>query len=45
MPATLLGLEFVDVDPALRQGLACYVAERLLAQADDVFGTVGGSIA
>lgn len=42
MPATLLGLEFVDLDPVLRQGLACYVAERLLAQADDVFGTIGG---
>jgi c-di-GMP-binding flagellar brake protein YcgR len=43
MPATLLGLQFVDVDPTVRLTLACYVAERLLAQADDVFGAIGGA--
>lgn len=43
MPATLLGLQFVDVDPTVRLTLGCFVAERLLAQADDVFGAIGGS--
>jgi c-di-GMP-binding flagellar brake protein YcgR len=38
--ATLLGLQFVDVEPTLRLSLSLYVRERLLAEADDVFATV-----
>ncbi len=38
--ATLLGLQFVEVEPTLRLSLSLYVRERLLAQADDVFATV-----
>lgn len=44
-PATLLGLQFVDVDPTVRLTLGCFVAERLLAQADDVFGAIGPAAA
>lgn len=43
MPATLVGLQFVDVDPVVRLALGCFVSERLLSQADDVFGAIGGS--
>ena len=38
--ATLLGLQFVDMDPTLRLSLSLYVRERLLAEADDVFATI-----
>lgn len=38
--ATLLGLQFMDVDPTLRLSLSLYVRERLLADADDVFATI-----
>ena len=38
--ATLLGLQFVDVDPMVRLSLGHYVRERLLAEADDVFGSI-----
>jgi c-di-GMP-binding flagellar brake protein YcgR len=38
--ATLLGLQFVDMDPTLRLSLSLYVRERLLAEADDVFASI-----
>jgi c-di-GMP-binding flagellar brake protein YcgR len=38
--ATLLGLQFVNVEPTLRLALSLYVRERLLAEADDVFAAV-----
>ncbi|MCX7230682.1 MAG: flagellar brake protein [Burkholderiales bacterium] len=38
--ATLLGLQFVEVETTLRLSLSLYVRERLLAEADDVFSTV-----
>jgi c-di-GMP-binding flagellar brake protein YcgR len=38
--ATLLGLQFVEVEPTVRLSLSLYVRERLLAEADDVFATV-----
>jgi c-di-GMP-binding flagellar brake protein YcgR len=40
MPATLLGLQFQDYDPALRLAVSQFVGERLLADADDVFGAI-----
>jgi len=39
-PATLLGLQFLEVEPSVRLALSHFVAERLLAQSDDVFGVV-----
>jgi c-di-GMP-binding flagellar brake protein YcgR len=38
--ATLLGLQFEDLDPASRMALALFVCERLLADGDDVFGAI-----
>jgi len=38
--ATLIGLQFVEVEPTVRLSLSLYVRERLLAEADDVFATV-----
>jgi len=38
--AVLLGLQFVEVDPTDRLALAEFVRERLLADADDVFGAI-----
>lgn len=38
--ATLLGLQFVEMEPTTRLSLSLYVRERLLAEADDVFATV-----
>ena len=39
-PATLLGLEFTDLDPAHQLAVSQYVGEKLLAEQDDVFGMV-----
>ena len=39
-PATLLGLEFLDLDPANQLAISQYVGEKLLAEQDDVFGMV-----
>ena len=41
MPATLLGLQFEDLMVTTRVMIGLYVAERLLADADDVFGAIG----
>lgn len=38
--AVLLGLQFVEIDPNDRLALAMFVRERLLADADDVFGAI-----
>ena len=38
--ATLLGLQFEDVEPSTRLAIAQFVGERLLAELDDVFGAV-----
>jgi c-di-GMP-binding flagellar brake protein YcgR len=38
--ATLLGLQFVAIDPALQLVVSQFVGERLLAEADDVFGAI-----
>lgn len=38
--ATLLGLQFVGIDPALQLVVSNFVGERLLADADDVFGAI-----
>ncbi|MFM1989516.1 MAG: PilZ domain [Pseudomonadota bacterium] len=38
--ATLLGLEFENTDQTVRLSLGHYVRERLLAEADDLFGAV-----
>lgn len=38
--ATLLGLQFEEVDPVARLTVAQYVGERLLAETDDPFGTI-----
>jgi c-di-GMP-binding flagellar brake protein YcgR len=40
MPATLLGLQFQDYDPAQRLAVSQFVGERLLAEGDDVFGVI-----
>ncbi len=40
VPATLLGLQFEPMEPATRLSVAQFVAERLLADADDVFGAI-----
>ena len=39
-PATLIGLEFLDLDPANQLAISQYVGEKLLAEQDDVFGMV-----
>ena len=39
-PATLLGLEFLDLDPPSQLAVSQYVGEKLLAEQDDVFGMV-----
>ncbi len=39
-PATLLGLEFLDIDAANQLAVSQYVGEKLLAEQDDVFGMV-----
>ena len=39
-PATLLGLEFLDLDPGNQLAISQYVGEKLLAEQDDVFGMV-----
>lgn len=39
-PATLLGLQFESIDPGVRLSLSHFVGERLLAEADDVFGAI-----
>jgi hypothetical protein len=36
----LLGLEFIDLDPAHQLAVSQYVGEKLLAEQDDVFGMV-----
>jgi len=41
MPATLLGLQFEDLMVTMRVMIGLYVAEWLLADADDVFGAIG----
>jgi c-di-GMP-binding flagellar brake protein YcgR len=38
--ATLLGLQFDEMDPATRMALALFVCERLLSEGDDVFGAI-----
>ena len=38
--ATLLGLQFIGIDPALQLVVSNFVGERLLADADDVFGAI-----
>jgi c-di-GMP-binding flagellar brake protein YcgR len=38
--ATLLGLQFEDVEPAAKMALALFVCERLLSEGDDVFGAI-----
>lgn len=40
MPATLVGLQFEGLPHAMRVAIGLYVAERLLAEADDVFGAM-----
>lgn len=40
MPATLLGLRFVSVERPMQLALGHFVAERLLADGDDVFGAI-----
>jgi len=39
-PATLLGLEFLDLDPTNQLAISQFVGERLLSEQDDVFGMV-----
>jgi c-di-GMP-binding flagellar brake protein YcgR len=39
-PATLLGLEFLSLDPTNQLAISQFVGERLLAEQDDVFGMV-----
>lgn len=39
-PATLLGLEFLDIDPNSQLAISQFVGELLLAEQDDVFGMV-----
>jgi c-di-GMP-binding flagellar brake protein YcgR len=39
-PATLLGLEFLDLDPGNQLAISQYVGEKLIAEQDDVFGMV-----
>lgn len=38
--ATLLGLQFEEMEPASRMALALFVCERLLSESDDVFGAI-----
>ncbi len=38
--ATLVGLQFVGIDPAVQLVVSNFVGERLLADADDVFGAI-----
>jgi hypothetical protein len=40
MPATLVGLQFEDLPQAARMTIGLFVAELLLAEADDVFGAI-----
>ncbi|HYF60213.1 MAG TPA: flagellar brake protein [Burkholderiaceae bacterium] len=40
MPATLLGLQFEEIERPTKLALSLFVAERLLAEADDVFGAI-----
>ena len=40
MPATLVGLQFEDLPQATRMAIGLFVAELLLAEADDVFGAI-----
>lgn len=40
MPATLLGLQFQPYEHALQLAVSQFVGERLLADADDVFGSI-----
>jgi hypothetical protein len=39
-PATLLGLEFLDLDPTSQLAISQFVGERLLSEQDDIFGMV-----
>ena len=39
-PATLLGLEFLDIDPTNQLAISLFVGELLLGEQDDVFGMV-----
>lgn len=40
MPATLLGLQFENFDASLQLAVSQFVGERLLSEADDVFGAI-----
>ena len=39
-PATLLGLQFVEIEPSARLALSLFVADLLLSQTDDAFGAI-----